>query len=253
MFSITVNGKTISSNSFIMPDSDVEIIVKFIKVSTNESEGESSKGNTSKENSKNNSTTQSKDESKAQDNSQTEKKYTITSSIIGNGKIELDRKTATKGTRILVTVIPDDGFKLEYIEFNGSKITEIGEKYAFTMPAKNVTVKASFIKIDDNSESSDESDNNSIVNSIPDESIIAPPSSDESFDESIDEEQSETSMDEDISINVSINDESLDNTDVSAAEENPSSPLLFIVPIIIALGMIGSIATYFIRKSGNNY
>ena len=72
--------------------------------------------------------------------------YFLNSSTNGNGTVKFDRNSATKGTRIIVTVLPEEGYVLEYILFNEKKITEIGEKYAFSMPNCNVTVKAIFAK-----------------------------------------------------------------------------------------------------------
>lgn len=251
LFSISVNGKTISRKSFIMPESDVEIVVKFIKIQTNESDKpEYSEPETSKP-----SQTTSKDENNPQDTSKPNiKYYNITTFTSGEGNVTVDKTSAEQGTRIIVTVKPDAGYKLEYIEFNGNKITEIGEKYAFVMPSKNVTIKVSFIEIE--SESSDEDNSTFEQSDATSDNSIIEESNNASNDESIDGTIEESNVDS--SNNTSSPEFSNENSieisqtiDISATKDDPSSPLLFIVPIIISLAMVGSIATFFVRKYGN--
>lgn len=251
LFSITVNGKSISRNSFIMPDSDVEIIVKFIKTQTEET----SKPTNSKTEDSSPPQTESKEENSSQNTSKPEKKYyNVTTFISGEGNVSVDKTSAQQGTRIIITVKPAEGYKLEYIEFNGNKITEIGEKYAFVMPAKNVTVKANFIKIEDNSSkdeiSSPAPSDSSTDNSVFDESDII--SNEESMSISTDESNNADTSDD---TSIYVNSSDIENShyfETSLFEDDPSSPLLFIVPIVIAIAMICSITSFFVRKYGNS-
>ena len=68
-----------------------------------------------------------------------------------NGKVTADNKAAAKGDTVTLTVTPDKGYTLETLivtDKNGSelKLTEKDGKYTFTMPASNVTVKATFME-----------------------------------------------------------------------------------------------------------
>ncbi|MGM9564897.1 InlB B-repeat-containing protein [Evtepia sp.] len=68
-----------------------------------------------------------------------------------NGKVTADNKTAAKGDTVTLTVTPDKGYTLETLlvtDKNGGelKLTEKNGKYTFTMPASNVTVKATFME-----------------------------------------------------------------------------------------------------------
>ncbi|MDO4517123.1 MAG: S-layer homology domain-containing protein, partial [Bacillota bacterium] len=68
-----------------------------------------------------------------------------------NGKVTADNKAAAKGDTVTLTVTPDKGYTLETLtvtDKNGGelKLTEKNGKYTFTMPASNVTVKATFME-----------------------------------------------------------------------------------------------------------
>ena len=68
-----------------------------------------------------------------------------------NGKVTADNKAAAKGDTVTLTVTPDKGYTLETLlvtDKNGDelKLTEKNGKYTFTMPASNVTVKATFME-----------------------------------------------------------------------------------------------------------
>ena len=81
-------------------------------------------------------------------------KYEIKVSSTENGKISISSDKASKGSKITVTVTPDNGYKTESVtvkDTDGNKInvTDAGnKKYTFSMPGKSVTVKAEFIKDD---------------------------------------------------------------------------------------------------------
>ncbi len=79
------------------------------------------------------------------------KKYSVTASEnIENGTVTISPKNASAGSKVTVTVTPDEGFALESLvikDKNGKeiKLTDNGNgKYTFTMPSGKVTVEASF-------------------------------------------------------------------------------------------------------------
>ena len=79
--------------------------------------------------------------------------YTVTVLDSKNGAVTADRKSASAGSTVKLTVSPDKGYTLEtltVLDKNGKQIkcTEKNGRYTFTMPASNVTVKATFL--DDN-------------------------------------------------------------------------------------------------------
>ncbi|MCI7473123.1 MAG: S-layer homology domain-containing protein [Clostridiales bacterium] len=81
-------------------------------------------------------------------------KYSITVTKSDNGSVAADQKTAEAGETVILTVTPDEGYKLDTLTItakDGSKVklTDKGDgKYTFTMPAAAVTVKAAFVKDD---------------------------------------------------------------------------------------------------------
>ena len=79
--------------------------------------------------------------------------YTITVEDSRNGAVTADRKTASAGTTVTLTVKPDQGWTLETLTATNSNgkeidlnIVKVGEKYTFKMPASNVTVTATFME-----------------------------------------------------------------------------------------------------------
>ena len=79
--------------------------------------------------------------------------YPITVKDSKNGSASSSHKSASSGTTVTITVMPDKGYTLETLtvtDKNGKevKLTEKNGKYAFTMPASKVTVTATFM--DDN-------------------------------------------------------------------------------------------------------
>ncbi len=78
-------------------------------------------------------------------------KYSVTASEnIGNGTVTISPKNASAGSKVTVTVTPDEGFAIESLvikDENGKeiKLTDNGNgKYTFTMPSGKVTVEPSF-------------------------------------------------------------------------------------------------------------
>ena len=79
--------------------------------------------------------------------------YTVTVLDSKNGSVTADRKTASAGSTVTLTVSPDKSYVLEtltVLDKNDKeiKLTEKNGKYTFTMPASSVEVKATFM--DDN-------------------------------------------------------------------------------------------------------
>ncbi|MGM9623879.1 MAG: leucine-rich repeat domain-containing protein [Butyricicoccus porcorum] len=78
-------------------------------------------------------------------------KYSVTApENIENGTVTISPKNTSAGSKVTVTVTPDEGFALESLvikDENGKeiKLTDNGNgKYTFTMPSGKVTVEASF-------------------------------------------------------------------------------------------------------------
>ena len=71
---------------------------------------------------------------------------------IQNGEVTVNRRYAERGDTGTITVKPDNGFQLDeltVIDKNGNelKLTDKGNgKYTFTMPARKVEIKATFVK-----------------------------------------------------------------------------------------------------------
>lgn len=81
--------------------------------------------------------------------------YSITTPSSVGGKITVSPQSAKKGDTVTITVTPDSGYKLDYINVNDSKGTALeltdkaGGKYTFTMPDCSVKVSAVFKLIED--------------------------------------------------------------------------------------------------------
>lgn len=74
--------------------------------------------------------------------------FDIVTAVSGGGKIVSDRESAYSGTRITVTVTPDDGYELVKLTVTGDSgevaIISDGNSWYFTMPASNVKIIAEF-------------------------------------------------------------------------------------------------------------
>ena len=76
--------------------------------------------------------------------------YTITVKDAQNGDVTTDRKSASAGTTVTITVKPDSGYVLDDLTVTDSKGNDIkltgkgSGKYTFTMPSGKATVEASF-------------------------------------------------------------------------------------------------------------
>lgn len=101
---ISVNGKVLTGNTFVMPDADVNIEVSFTNLST-------------------------------------VPVYTITvDPAITGGTIQTSKTSAKAGEQVEVTVTPDDGMYAYSYTVNGS----VTEARYFTMPDRDVTIQAVF-------------------------------------------------------------------------------------------------------------
>lgn len=84
-------------------------------------------------------------------NSNSQNKYSVTIEKTENGKITIDRESASENQTVTITALPDKGYKIGKITVmykNGKEIKpdEINGKYSFKMPAGNVSIKAVFEK-----------------------------------------------------------------------------------------------------------
>lgn len=89
--------------------------------------------------------------------------YDVTVKNSKNGTVTADRKTASSGSTVTLTISPEQGWTLETLTVTNAggkeidlNIVKAGEKYTFKMPSSNVTVAATFME------------DNSILNSFVD-------------------------------------------------------------------------------------
>lgn len=87
----------------------------------------------------------------------------ITVKDSAHGTVTADRKTASSGSTVTLTISPEQGWTLETLTVTNASgkeidlnIVKVGEKYTFKMPSSNVTVTATFME------------DNSILNSFED-------------------------------------------------------------------------------------
>lgn len=76
------------------------------------------------------------------------KKYDITVTASENGTVTPSAATAAENDEVILTVTPDKGYKLGTLtvkDANGTEI-DVSADYKFTMPAKAVTVTATFVE-----------------------------------------------------------------------------------------------------------
>ena len=78
-------------------------------------------------------------------------KEKITVEEFANGTVKANRKSASKGQKVTLTVTPDDGYVLKSLTVTNSKgkevkVTEKNGKYYFEMPSTKVSIDAEFVK-----------------------------------------------------------------------------------------------------------
>lgn len=78
--------------------------------------------------------------------------YTVSAPTAENGRIAVSPRYAERSERVTVTLTPDEGFELESLTVTDSRgneltLTDKGDgRYTFTMPARRVEIKASFVE-----------------------------------------------------------------------------------------------------------
>ena len=78
--------------------------------------------------------------------------YAISAPTAENGKVTVSPRYAERGERVTVTLTPDEGFELESLTVTDSRgneltLTDKGDgRYTFTMPARRVEIKATFME-----------------------------------------------------------------------------------------------------------
>ncbi|MEY8233338.1 S-layer homology domain-containing protein [Oscillospiraceae bacterium 50-16] len=76
--------------------------------------------------------------------------YSVTVPTMAHGKVTVSPTSASRGTTVTITAIPEDGYRLDTLNVTSSgkavPLTEKGSgKYTFTMPAGTVKVTATFV------------------------------------------------------------------------------------------------------------
>lgn len=80
--------------------------------------------------------------------------YSITAGNSAHGSVSVSPKSASKGTKVTLTIQPDSGYELDSLvvkdtKGNAVKLTkESNTKYTFTMPNSKVTIDATFTEIE---------------------------------------------------------------------------------------------------------
>ena len=79
--------------------------------------------------------------------------YTITVEDAAHGAVTANRRQASSGSTVTLTVTPDSGYALDTLTVTDSRGEELrltardGGKYTFTMPSRDVTVYAAFVPL----------------------------------------------------------------------------------------------------------
>ncbi len=75
--------------------------------------------------------------------------YVITVAEAAHGSVKANVEAANLGDKIELSVDSDWGYEVESIAVNGEAISAVDGAYSFNMPAKDVNVSASFVKVSD--------------------------------------------------------------------------------------------------------
>lgn len=70
--------------------------------------------------------------------------YSVTSSTDGHGALSFNSSSAKPGAKITVTIYPDEGYELNSISSSDVTLSGSGNTRSFTMPKKDVVVRATF-------------------------------------------------------------------------------------------------------------
>ncbi len=74
--------------------------------------------------------------------------YSVIIEESAHGVVTASHTEAAEGTKITLTVTPDDGYKASYVKADGVALTVTDGAAEFDMPAHEVTVEAAFV-VDD--------------------------------------------------------------------------------------------------------
>ncbi|MCQ2552317.1 MAG: S-layer homology domain-containing protein [Clostridia bacterium] len=81
-----------------------------------------------------------------------ESNYAVAAEVAKNGTVTVDKSSVAADGTVTITVAPDKGFVIDALTVLDANGKEVGvnnlgnNKYSFTMPKSNVSVKASFVK-----------------------------------------------------------------------------------------------------------
>ncbi len=67
---------------------------------------------------------------------------------IAHGRVTADRKTGYELDKVTLEVVPDDGYAVDSVKYNGIEIPQSGGVYSFNMPHEDVSITASFVSAD---------------------------------------------------------------------------------------------------------
>lgn len=140
---IKFEDESSADTTFVMPDENVIVTAEWKKVSSGSSSGGSSSS---------------------------EKNYSVVKSDVDNGTVKVNKTSASKGSKVTITVTPDEGYKLDSLvvtDKNGNKIKLIDEgdgKYSFEMPSSKVEIKAEYVPIEESTDDDQSTSTDGFVN-----------------------------------------------------------------------------------------
>ena len=84
-------------------------------------------------------------------------RYTITLDAGSNGALSSSATSTSAQSSVTITITPDSGYELDVLTVDGTDVTSsvVADAYSFLMPAKNITVSATFKTATTSSESVD--------------------------------------------------------------------------------------------------
>ncbi len=138
---VEFDDATAEKTYFTMPGKDVTVTLVWAKDKTDNKEDESDK---------NYSGSSSSSGSSGGGGGSVNKKDITADGAIENGTVKSDKDSATNGTKVTITVTPDEGYEIDKVtvtDKNGKEIelTDLGNgKYSFAMPSTEVKVNAEF-------------------------------------------------------------------------------------------------------------
>ncbi len=141
--SIKFEDESSADTTFVMPDENVTVTAEWKKVSSGSSSGGSSSS---------------------------EKNYSVVKSDVDNGTVKVNKTSASKGSKVTITVTPDEGYKLDSLvvtDKNGNKIKLIDEgdgKYSFEMPSSKVEIKAEYVPVEESTDDDHSTSTDGFVN-----------------------------------------------------------------------------------------